>query len=192
MANKRPVPARIEPTNTEGENPEEPTTETDEPVTDPVDETVEPETDTGETETDVETPETPETEPEDKEDEPKPPPVRGPRDEMPPRALGMTAAPSDTPAMPATPVDPAVVETTPAGLKFGWQQPPVKAPKTPEACLHMAQVQARKQLAYQEVGHEWVCTCGTIFEVVVNAGGKKTLKERKVVEVPVEEVEVVE
>lgn len=78
-------------------------------------------------------------------------------------------------------VDPAAVETvsTPEGdKKYGWQEPADKdfTPKDP--CVHMGIVQARKQIVNHELGHEWVCTCGTIFELTLNKGGKATLSEK--------------
>lgn len=88
----------------------------------------------------------------------------------------------EIPPVPVAPaaLDPAAVETTPSGLKFGWQQPRVRGIEAVDDCFHMALVQARNQVQFQDVGHEWVCTCGAIFDVVMNAGGKKTLKKREV------------
>lgn len=86
-------------------------------------------------------------------------------------------------------VDPTAVDTvsTPEGdKKYGWQDPaPLDfTPKDP--CVHMGIVQAKKQLPNHQVGHEWVCACGTIFVVGFNSGGKKTLIEKdKAVEVAV-------
>ena len=88
--------------------------------------------------------------------------------------------PDDEPlAPPVAPaaVDPSVVETTASGKKFGWQQAPTRNVAPVEACFHMGLVQARKQIANQEIGHEWVCTCGTEFKVSLNTSGKKILRE---------------
>jgi hypothetical protein len=81
--------------------------------------------------------------------------------------------------MPKAPASdfPAAVETTASGLKFGWQQPPVSVSPALDICVHMGIVQARKQLPNHAVGHQWVCTCGKLFVVILNAGGKKTFQE---------------
>lgn len=87
--------------------------------------------------------------------------------------------PEEEPNVPNAPaaVEATAVETTPSGKKFGWQQAPVRDARPAEPCSHMGIVQARKQIANQDIGHEWVCTCGTEFVVSLNSSGKKILKE---------------
>lgn len=87
--------------------------------------------------------------------------------------------PEEAPVVPDAPASttPAAVETTPAGKKFGWQQPPVRGVVPVEPCAHMAIVQARKQVPNQEINHTWVCTCGTEFIVTLNSSMKKILKQ---------------
>lgn len=77
-------------------------------------------------------------------------------------------------------IDPAAVETTESGLKYGWQQKATRPEKDKEPCQHTGIFQARRQIAAHEIGHEWACTCGTLFEVVMSAGDKKVLKEKLV------------
>jgi hypothetical protein len=90
--------------------------------------------------------------------------------------------PEEEPNVPDAPAatDPTAVETTASGKKFGWQQAPVRKTAPVEDCFHMGLVQARRQIANQDVGHEWVCTCGTEFEVTMNSSGKKILKPKEV------------
>lgn len=87
--------------------------------------------------------------------------------------------PDHAPKMPKAPASdfPAAVETTASGLKYGWQQPPTATSPVLDVCVHMGIVQARKQLPNHAVGHQWVCTCGKLFVVILNAGGKKTFQE---------------
>lgn len=89
--------------------------------------------------------------------------------------------PEEAPAAVVAPaaVDPTAVETTQSGLKFGWQQPAAKEYPGTMHCSHIGTVAARQQLRYQNIGDTWACTCGQIFEVVLNTGGKKILKEKK-------------
>ena len=75
-------------------------------------------------------------------------------------------------------VDPTAVGTTDSGLKVGWQHAAVREPKVPGPCSHMGLVQARIQVPEHDLGHEWVCPCGTVFEVAMNSGDKKVLKEK--------------
>lgn len=87
---------------------------------------------------------------------------------------------NNTPQVPAVEeksaaVPPAAVGTT---FKYGWQQPAVRALLDPEPCFHMGIVQARKQIVEHELGHEWVCSCGDVFEVVLNLADKKVLLEK--------------
>jgi hypothetical protein len=84
---------------------------------------------------------------------------------------------SDAPAaIDATAVD--TVDTEEGDKKVGWQVAPVRPELLEEPCFHTAIVQARKQVPAFDVGHEWVCHCGTIFVVHINRGGKKTLVEK--------------
>lgn len=80
-------------------------------------------------------------------------------------------------AVDATAVD--TVATSEGDKKYGWQNEPVKPELLKEPCFHTGIVQARKQVPAFDVGHEWVCICGTIFVVHVNKGGKKTLVEKE-------------
>lgn len=72
-------------------------------------------------------------------------------------------------------IDPTAVDTVIGGKKFGWQNEPIRPFADPEICVHIGVVSARAQLAVHDVGHEWICTCGEVHVVVINAGGKKTL-----------------
>lgn len=98
------------------------------------------------------------------------------------KALAEEVVVEEPPAPPAAPaaVDPTAVETTESGLKFGWQQEASRPEKDTAPCMHTGVFQARQQVAAHEVGHEWACPCGVLFEVVINAGDKKTLKEKPV------------
>ena len=92
--------------------------------------------------------------------------------------------PEETPSILTAPaaIDATAVETvvTPEGeKKYGWQQAPARPELLAEPCFHTGIVQARKQVPAFEVGHEWVCICGTTFVVHVNRGGKKTLVEKE-------------
>lgn len=82
------------------------------------------------------------------------------------------------PVAPAA-VDPAAVETTASGLKFGWQQPPAKEYPSTMHCSHIGTVAAKQQVKFQEIGDTWVCTCGDEFVIALNTGGKKILKAKK-------------
>ena len=88
-------------------------------------------------------------------------------------AVEVQAAPA---AIDATAVE--TVMTVEGEKKYGWQQEPIKPELVAEPCFHTGIVQARKQVPAYEIGHEWICTCGTIFVVHVNRGGKKTLIEK--------------
>lgn len=85
----------------------------------------------------------------------------------------------ETPVVPIAPaaVDATAVGTTETGLKYGWQDAPIVEPVEEEICYHMGIVQARKQIPQHELGHEWACTCGQVFKVILNTGGKKVLTE---------------
>lgn len=89
-----------------------------------------------------------------------------------------TLPPPPPAPIPAGPIDPTAVETTESGLKYGWQQEPTRPEKDTAPCMHTGIFQARQQVASHALGHEWVCSCGTTFEVVLNSGAKKTLKEK--------------
>ncbi len=88
--------------------------------------------------------------------------------------------PEEIPEKPDAPaaIDPTAVITTVTGKKYGWQNEPVRIIPNPQACAHVGTIAARAELIVHDIGHEWVCACGQIFEVVINTGGKKTLKEK--------------
>lgn len=91
--------------------------------------------------------------------------------------LAAAEQPTAPAAIDGTAVD--TVTTIEGEKKVGWQQEPAKPELLKEPCFHTAIVQARKQVPAFEVGHEWVCICGTIFVVHINRGGKKTLVEKE-------------
>lgn len=90
-------------------------------------------------------------------------------------------APGDYPEIPVAPaaIDPIAVENVPVEKKFGWQDEPNRPIPTPQACAHIATVSARTQLVVHDVGHEWICTCGQVFVLTINTGGKKTLTPKE-------------
>ena len=63
-------------------------------------------------------------------------------------------------------------------VKYGWQDAPIPSDEPMAMCYHIGTVSAKAQLKHHPVGHEWVCTCGTVFVVKINSGGKKTLAEK--------------
>jgi hypothetical protein len=73
---------------------------------------------------------------------------------------------------------PTDVETAVVSAAFGWQQAPSRPYARPANCIHIGRVVAQKELPHQAVGDEWICTCGTSFDVVLNTAGKKVLKQR--------------
>lgn len=109
------------------------------------------------------------------EDEPE---SDAPTTEEQPPAIPEVLEQPPAPAAPASSVPEAVV-TTPSGLKFGWQQAPAKEYPGTMHCNHIGIVAAKQQVRYQEIGDEWACTCGQVFEIILNTGGKKTLKAKQ-------------
>lgn len=99
-----------------------------------------------------------------------------PPQEPTPEELAAVEVPTAPAAIDATAVE--TVMTVEGEKKYGWQQKPIKPELVAEPCFHTGIVQARKHVPAYEIGHEWICTCGTIFVVHVNRGGKKTLIER--------------
>lgn len=91
--------------------------------------------------------------------------------------------PEDYPQPPVAPaaIDPTAVDTVIGGKKYGWQNEPVRLIAESMACVHLGRVAASLQLVAHEIGHEWICACGAVFVVKLNAGGKKvlTLKEEE-------------
>lgn len=76
-------------------------------------------------------------------------------------------------------IDPTAVDTVIGGKKFGWQDEPNRPFSSPEVCVHIGVVSARAQIVAHDVGHEWICTCGQVFVVTINTGGKKTLTPKE-------------
>jgi hypothetical protein len=108
---------------------------------------------------------------------PEPPVVNDPsQDFEPPTEIPVEELPTQ-PQAPGSAVGGDAV-TTVGDVKFGWQDPPIEKEKPPAMCYHIGTVAAKSQLKEHAIGHEWVCTCGTVFVVTINAGGKKTLVEK--------------
>lgn len=61
----------------------------------------------------------------------------------------------------------------------GWQVPPLAAEELEISCPHIGRIVASLQSALYPLGAEWVCTCGQIFVVAVNKGGKRTLRKQE-------------
>jgi len=78
--------------------------------------------------------------------------------------------------------------------KAGWQTDPLPKSEFEIPCPHVGRTVASFQAKRYPLGAEWVCTCGQIFVVAINAGGKKTLRSQDDVEEvePPEEVELPE
>lgn len=62
---------------------------------------------------------------------------------------------------------------------YGWQQAALPIVKKAHrmVCHHIGLVWAQHQMDRHAVGHEWVCSCGQTFVVVVKHGHKAMVKE---------------
>lgn len=63
--------------------------------------------------------------------------------------------------------------------KVGWQTDPIPAKELKIPCPHIGRTIAALQVELYPLGAEWVCTCGQIFVVAVNKGGKRTLRKQE-------------
>lgn len=63
--------------------------------------------------------------------------------------------------------------------KYGWQQAalPIVRQAHRMVCHHFGTLFASNQLNRHAVGHEWVCSCGQGFVVVMKHGKKHLVKE---------------
>lgn len=60
----------------------------------------------------------------------------------------------------------------------GWQSDPLPVTEWSAPCVHMGQLRAALQVVRYPLGAEWICTCGQVFVVAINAGGKRTLQQK--------------
>lgn len=65
-----------------------------------------------------------------------------------------------------------------AKKKPGWQQPAAETEVVKAPCNHMGVAAARFVVDEHSVGDEWVCPCGEVFVVKINAGDNQVLVQK--------------
>lgn len=75
------------------------------------------------------------------------------------------------------PVAEPVADVETPDFKPGWQDEAVREVTETKVCMHLGFVQAVMDVPNHDIGHRWSCVCGQLFEIQLNASGKKTLME---------------